>query len=248
MINNQPLKIQCLVVDDEDIAIKSIISYINRVPFLEVVDTCSTALEASEVLLNHNIDLIFLDINMPYLSGIDFLEMSVNERFPLTIITTAYSEYAIDGFRLQVVDYLLKPMSFQRFYQAVLKVNQILLSNKIVTENKTTLQLPVYAKQGNQYSRIEWSELLYIESMQNYLKLYCRDRTLTIHQTMAFIEDRAPKDLFFRIHRCYLVNLEFMKSISMTHIELEPDIRLPVSKQRREELFDKVVNGNIISR
>lgn len=164
----QPLK--CLIVDDEQIAIKGIANHISKLDFLTVNATCSSALEARGILENQSIDLMFLDINMPYLSGIDFLK-SLDEA-PLTILTTAYSEYALEGYQLNVVDYLLKPISFQRFFQAVTKAahifrTQLLLQNNGIEE--TTREM--YIRQGDAFTQISWKDILYVEGMQNYLKL-----------------------------------------------------------------------------
>ena len=126
-------KMKCLVVDDESIAIKGIVNYIGRLDFLEIAGSCSSALEAADILKTKEVDLMFLDINMPHLSGLEFLESL--EKPPLTIITTAYSEYALDGFRLHVVDYLMKPIAFQRFFQAVSKAQSMFLS-QLVLQNE----------------------------------------------------------------------------------------------------------------
>ena len=147
----QPLK--CLIVDDEQIAIKGIANHISKLDFLTVNATCSSALKARGILENQSIDLMFLDINMPYLSGIDFLK-SLDEA-PLTILTTAYSEYALEGYQLNVVDYLLKPISFQRFFQAVTKAahtfrTQLLLQNNGIEETAREM----YIRQGDAFTQI----------------------------------------------------------------------------------------------
>ena len=153
----QPLK--CLIVDDEQIAIKGIANHISKLDFLTVNATCSSALEARGILENQPIDLMFLDINMPYLSGIDFLK-SLDEA-PLTILTTAYSEYALEGYQLNVVDYLLKPISFQRFFQAVTKAahtfrTQLLLQNNGI--EGTTREM--YIRQGDAFTQRAWKDIL----------------------------------------------------------------------------------------
>ena len=235
----QPLK--CLIVDDEQIAIKGIANHISKLDFLTVNATCSSALEARGILENQSIDLMFLDINMPYLSGIDFLK-SLDEA-PLTILTTAYSEYALEGYQLNVVDYLLKPISFQRFFQAVTKAahifrTQLLLQNNGIEE--TTREM--YIRQGDAFTQISWKE-----GMQNYLKLHFKSKTLIIHQTMTSLEEILPQSAFFRIHKSFLVNLSHIDSIAKGRVFINGK-ELPVSALRREELLQTVVYKNLISK
>ena len=235
----QPLK--CLIVDDEQIAIKGIANHISKLDFLTVNATCSSALEARGILENQSIDLMFLDINMPYLSGIDFLK-SLDEA-PLTILTTAYSEYALEGYQLNVVDYLLKPISFQRFFQAVTKAAHILLQNNGIEE--TTREM--YIRQGDAFTQISWKDILYVEGMQNYLKLHFKSKTLIIHQTMTSLEEILPQSAFFRIHKSFLVNLSHIDSIAKGRVFINGK-ELPVSALRREELLQTVVYKNLISK
>lgn len=238
-------KLNCLIVDDETLAIKGIINYIDKLDFLEVADSCSSALEASDILKRKVIDLMFLDINMPHLSGLEFLESL--EKPPMTIITTAYSEYALDGFRLHVADYLMKPISFQRFFQAVSKARDMFHSNIILQNEQEEEKSNMYVRQGDTFQRIVPKEILYAEGMQNYVKLYFKDKTLTIHQTMSSLEEILPKESFFRIHRSYLVNISYIDSICGGRLFIQGK-ELPVSKQRREELLKNVVYKNLISK
>lgn len=213
---------KCLIVDDESIAIKGIINYINKFDFLVVEDTCSSALEASEVLKRKNIDLMFLDINMPHLTGLEFLETLDNP--PLTIITTAYSEYALDGFRLHVVDYLMKPISFQRFYEAVSNARDLFDAQLLLQNESEEPLTDMYIRQGESFVKIQPKDILYIEGMQNYARLFFKNRILTIHQTMASLEDVLPKDYFFRIHRSYLINTTHIEQISGNLVKINAKI------------------------
>lgn len=238
-------KLKCLIVDDESIAIKGIANYISRLDFLEVTATCSSAIEAAGILNHTDIDLMFLDINMPHLSGLEFLESL--EKAPLTIITTAYSEYALEGFRLQVVDYLMKPIAFQRFFQATTKALNAFRSQLILQGGNEATKPHMYVRQGDSYVRIVWEEILYAEGMQNYLKLHFKDRTLIIHQTMTSLEETLPQEAFFRIHRSYLVNIAHIESISGGRVFIHKK-ELPIAKQRHEELLKEVVYRNLISK
>lgn len=233
--------LNCLVVDDESIAREGIIEYIERLDFLKVVGVCSSAMEAAEFMKSNEVDLMFLDIQMPHLTGLDFLESLQNP--PLTIFTTAYSEYALDGFRLQVVDYLLKPISFKRFFQATLKAQEMYkLRHQSEADNSH-----MFVRQGDSFIRVIWMEILYIESMQNYLKLHFKDRTLIIYQTMVSIESMLPKDAFFRVHKSYLVNVFHIDLITGGRILINGN-ELPISRQRKEELFSTIVYKNLISK
>lgn len=238
-------KMGCLVVDDESLAIKGITHYIHKLDFLEVEATCSSAIEAADMLKKKAIDLMFLDINMPHLSGLDFLESLENP--PLTIITTAYSEYALEGFRLNVVDYLMKPIAFKRFFQAVSKAQDMFRSHLILKNGSDEAKSGMYVRQGDAFRRISWEDILYVEGMQNYLKLHFKDKVLTIHQTMVSLEEILPKDVFFRIHRSFLVNIAYIESVAGGRLFINGR-ELPVSKSRREELMDTVVYKNLISK
>ncbi|WP_224994673.1 LytTR family DNA-binding domain-containing protein [Cesiribacter sp. SM1] len=242
---DDPYKLKCLIIDDEPIAVRGIINYINALGTLEIVGHCSTAMEASEALKANTVDLLFLDINMPYLTGLEFLESLENP--PLCIITTAYAEYALEGFRLNVVDYLMKPISFQRFFQAVSKAREIFRSELMLKEEPQESNSDMYVRQGDSFQRIRWMDILYIESMQNYLKIHFKDEALIIHQTMASIEAMLPKDYFFRIHRSYLINVSHIDTISGGRV-IVGGKELPLSRQRRDELLNSVVYKNLISK
>lgn len=241
-MKNSAQLLKCLVVDDESIAREGIIEYINKLDFLSVAGVCSSALEAAEYLKKHKIDLMFLDIQMPHLSGLEFLESLQNP--PLTIFTTAYSEYALDGFRLQVVDYLLKPIAFKRFFQASMKALEIV---KLRNQSDDLENSNMFVRQGDSFVRIVWSDILYIESMQNYVKLHFKDRMLTIYQTMISLEEMLPKDAFFRIHKSYLVNILHIDLITGNKLLIDGN-ELPISRQRKDELLNTVVYKNLISK
>jgi len=240
---SQPLR--CLIVDDEPVAIKGVVNFINQLDFLEVADTCTSAMKATEILKVENIDLMFLDINMPMLSGIEFLESL--EKSPLTIFTTAYSEHALEGFRLNVVDYLMKPLEFQRFFQAANKALDLFQSRIIFQNNKEGSDSDMYIRQGDTFQRIIWEDILFVEGMQNYLKLHFKDKTFVIHQTMISLEEMLPKDSFFRIHQSYLINTRKIDAISGGRVFIDGK-QLPISRHRKEDLLKTVVYIKLISK
>jgi len=241
--SSQPLK--CLIVDDEPIAIKGVVNFINQLDFLEVADTCTSALKATEILKSKDIDLMFLDINMPMLSGLGFLESL--DKPPLTILTTAYSEHALEGFRLNVVDYLMKPLEFQRFFQAANKALDLFQSRIILEKKKEGTDSDMYIRQGDTFQRIIWEDILFVEGMQNYLKLHFKNETLIIHQTMISLEEMLPKDSFFRIHQSYLINTHKIDAISGGRVFIDGK-QLPVSRHRKEDLLKTVVYIKLISK
>lgn len=239
------LLLRCLVVDDEPIAIKGVVNFINQLDFLEVADTCTSAMKATEILKAKDIDLMFLDINMPMLSGLEFLQSL--DKSPLTILTTAYSEHALEGFRLNVVDYLMKPLEFQRFFQAANKALGIFQSRLILQNSKEGADSDLYIRQGDTFQRIIWEDILFVEGMQNYLKLHFKEKTFIIHQTMASLEEMLPKDSFFRIHQSYLINTRKIDAISGGRVFIDGK-QLPVSRYRKEALLKEVVYIKLISK
>lgn len=236
---------KCLIIDDEPLARFHLKELAGQIDFLSVEGTCATALEADAKVKESEIDLLFLDINMPYLTGLEFLEQLENP--PLCILTTAYSEYALEGFRLQVVDYLLKPIAFNRFYQAVNKAQQQFIISEKLKKN-TSLDDPfLYVRQSDSFIKVSWVDILYIESMQNYTKLHFKDKSLVIHQTMKAIEESLPSDHFFRIHKSYLINITHIDMISGGRLFINK-IELPISRTRKEELLNQVVYKKLISK
>ncbi|WP_298740632.1 LytTR family DNA-binding domain-containing protein [uncultured Chitinophaga sp.] len=239
------LRLKCLVVDDEPVAIKGVVNFIKQLDFLEVADTCTSAIKATEILKAKDIDLMFLDINMPMLSGLEFLQSL--EKSPLTILTTAYSEHALEGFRLNVVDYLMKPLEFQRFFQAANKALGIYQSRLVLQNTKEGADADMYIRQGDSFQRINWQDILFVEGMQNYLKLHFKEKTFIIHQTMSSLEEMLPKDSFFRIHQSYLINTHKIDAISGGRVFINGK-QLPLSRHRKEALLKAVVYIKLISK
>ena len=237
-------KLRCLVVDDEDVAIDGIVDYMAGGEYLTLAGRCCSAVEAMKALRERPVDLMFLDINMPRLSGLEMLEAL--ERPPLVILTTAYSEYAVEGFRLQVVDYLLKPYSFARFAQATdraLARHAARLGSKI----EPVPEREMYIRQGDTFVRIVPDQIVLVEAMQNYLKLHLADKTYLIHQTMASLEEMLPAERFYRVHNSYLVNVGRIESISGGRLTVAGK-EIPLSKHRKEDFMRSVVYKNLVSK
>jgi DNA-binding LytR/AlgR family response regulator len=218
---------KCLIVDDEPPALKIIKSYIELVADMSIVATCSNVLQAMEILKKEKIDLLFLDIQMPKLTGIAFLKTLAHP--PKVIFTTAYKEYAIDAFDLDAVDYLLKPISLERFLKAI---------NKITNSNIDVEKSPAPAKQGFLYFRAErkmvkvfLDDMVYIESIKDYIKIHrLNNKPLTVKHSLATIEAMLPKDLFLRIHRSFIVSINKVTAFTPHDVEIG-SIEIPIGRQ-----------------
>ncbi|MTI87488.1 MAG: response regulator transcription factor [Balneolaceae bacterium] len=218
----------CIIVDDEPSAREILEGYIKDAPGLELQKVCSDALEAIEFLKEQQIDLIFLDVNMPRLSGISFLKSLNNP--PKVIMTTAYSEYALEGYELDVVDYLLKPFSFERFLKAVDKVSRHRTSpakEKIIT-----------VKANGKLYRIELDDILYVESKGDYITLNMKNDKLTYNQTMKGFAAEVPSDQFVRVHKSFIVSLGHIKYLEGNQVKID-DTYIPVGATYREEFRKK---------
>lgn len=226
--------INCLVVDDEPIARKGIIEHIQQIDFLYLTAECKNAIEAATWLKKAEVDLIFLDIQMPRLTGIDFLRNLPNA--PLVIFTTAYPEYAIEGFELDVLDYLLKPVSFARFMRAVNKASDYLMKSKKDTLPSTSF---FFIKVNQKLEKIKIDEVLYVEAMSNYIVIHTRQKKHIAYLTFKGIEEKLPDHLFIRTHKSYLVSINAIQSIDAEEVSLE-NVSLPISKTYREDVMRKI--------
>ena len=208
-------KLKCIIIEDEPLASKVLADYVSQVPFLELQKTFKDAILATEYLRNNNTDLIFLDIHLPKLKGMSFLKTLFNP--PAVIITTAYHQYAVEGYDLSVTDYLLKPIEFERFLKAVNKVNDA-LKNKIPSkEIKKFIFLNVQKKKV----KILFSEIMYIESQREYIKIVTLKKEYLSKISTKEIESLLPKNLFKRIHRSFIVSLDKIESFSSKEVEIK---------------------------
>lgn len=226
--------INCLVVDDEPIARQGLLEHILQIDFLNPVAECKDALEAATWLQKKPIDLIFLDIQMPKLTGIDFLKSLSTP--PLIIFTTAYPEYAIEGFELDVLDYLLKPISFSRFLKAALKAQDYVLKNKRGTMVNDDY---FFIKANQKLEKIKIEDIVYIEAMNNYIILHTRQKKHVAYLTFKGIEEKLPQHLFIRIHKSFLVSINAIQTIDVNEVKLETG-SLPISKSYREEVINRI--------
>ena len=238
------MKIRCLLVDDEPLALDVLESYIARMDGLELAARCENALQAFDVVQSQPIDLIFLDIQMPRLNGIEFLKTLQNP--PKVIFTTAYRDYAIEAFDLDVVDYLLKPIPFHRFLKAVSKVFA-LIQNKsgqsplpvanIPTDESLTLQSQenIIVRADKKMIKISLDEIQYIESLKDYVIIYLPSRRIVTKQKISYLEQKLPEGAFLRIHRSFLVAINKIQAFSPNHVEINNQ-ELPIGRSHKSEV------------
>ncbi len=222
---------KCLVVDDEPLAVNLLSRYISKNVTLELAGTCSNALEAFQILNLHPVDLMFLDIRMPGISGLDFLKSLKNP--PVTILTSAYNEYAVEGFELEVADYLLKPITYERFEKSISKV---LYKEKTVKPAEVT---HTYFKVSRNLVKVEHSHLYYIQSIKDYVLVNTSGGNYIAYMTMKYLEEILPASRFCRIHRSYIVNLDFVEQVKKSSLILSGK-ELPLSESYKRSLIEKL--------
>jgi DNA-binding LytR/AlgR family response regulator len=234
--------IRCLAIDDEPLALKQIGTYIKKTPFLELTGLCRNAFEAMELLKNGQVDLMFVDISMPDLSGMDFVKsLSVK---PYIVFTTAFSEYAFEGFRVEATDYLLKPIGFTDFLKAANKVRSIIELKTAKTEIPKPAADHIFIKSDYKLIRVELSDIKYIESMHEYVRIHLtNEKPLMTLVSLKAIESELPAERFIRVHRSFIVNKDKIKVIERNRIVFDKNIYIPVSDQYKEK-FREFLDGN----
>lgn len=229
-----------LIVDDEPLALEVLENYISRMQMLTLVGKCSNAIEAFEALHKHKVDLMFLDIEMPQIKGIDFLKTLSNP--PKVVLTTAYPHYAIDGYELNVLDYLLKPVSFERFVRSVQKAlpanpNHVLEDTThlaLVTEPK---QDYIFVKADKKLIKTYFKDILFVEGLKDYVMIYTQAGRIITLQTMKSLEEKLPTDTFIRAHRSFIINIHKVDIIEANHLVIDKK-EIPIGKNYKEELLE----------
>lgn len=239
------MNLNCIIVDDEPIARKLLQEYIEETDFLMLIGTAENPLKAIPLLKEKQVDLVFLDVNMPKMTGMEFLKSSVN--LPMIIMTTAYGQYALEGYEMAVVDYLVKPYSLERF----IKASQKALELKILRQ-KNSMPGKIepgyfYVKCNNKIERIAYDELLYIEAMANYITLYTISGKFVVYLTIKGILEKLPEQNFIQVHKSVVVNTDKIKSIegNMLHIG---DTKLTIGAGFHNEAMDRILKGRFIKR
>ncbi len=237
--------IRCIAIDDEPLALKQIADYISKTPFLELAGLCESALQALELLDKTPVDLMFVDVNMPDLSGMDFVKTLENP--PFIVFVTAYSEYALEGFRVDAIDYLLKPISYSDFLKSANKVkawfDAMRQKPAEVMSNKDFL----FIKSEYKILRINFDDIKYIEAMSEYIRIHLvNSKPVMTQLSMKSIEDQLPEDRFMRVHRSFIINLSKISVIERNRIIFDGTVYIPVSDQYKSK-FQNYIEKNFLN-
>lgn len=230
----QNKEISCLIVDDEVIAREVIETHLNRIPNIKTIASCNNAIEAFNAIRNNHIDLIFLDINMPEISGISFAK-SINKGIKI-IFTTAYRDYAVEGFELQAVDYLLKPISFNRLLKAINNYFDIYSDHKSSIPEDINNNDFMFVRSDRRMIKIDFDAIIYIESYSDYLKIHLAKETIITRETISAIEAKLPVKKFIRIHRSYIISIHHIVSFTNEEIVIN-NKSLPMSRSYKKEVL-----------
>jgi len=234
------IMMNCVIVDDEPLAREGLIDFIREVDFLRIAGTFENPVQLIRFLDQHSVDLVFLDIQMPKMSGIDFLKIRKNP--PMAIMTTAFSDFALEGYQLNVLDYLLKPITFNRFLLAVEKARDY---QRFLSKSNNQDTDYFFIKCGNNYEKIFLGDILYLESMQNYVNVFTVKGKYTTLLNLKTIEERFKSNDLMRVHKSYMVAVKKINSIVGNEIRIQ-SATVPISRSYRKQVFSRVVNDNII--
>ncbi len=224
-------RIKCIVVDDEPLAVSLLGSYVEKIPFFELVFSTENPIEALEYIRKNEADLIFLDIQMPELSGINFMKI-VGDKLKY-ILTTAYSEYALEGYEHNVIDYLLKPITFDRFQKSALKAQERFPTNE------TSANSYFFVKSSGQQHKINFDEILYIESIKDYVNIKTDNQEYIVLDTLKSLENQLPEN-FARVHKSFILNLDKIEKIDVRNVFLNSGKEIPIGETYKSEFFQKL--------
>jgi DNA-binding LytR/AlgR family response regulator len=233
-------KITCIITDDEPMARKGLQGYVEKIDFLQLQGVCEDAIQLNNLLKQQPADLLFLDIEMPYITGIDFLKNTPQP--PKVIFTTAYEQYAIKGYELDVLDYLLKPISFERFLMAANKAHDYF--NRGARDTGGYL----FVKTDQKLEKINFDELVFAEAMENYVGIYTIDRKLITHSTLKLVQENVPATQFIQPHKSYLVNIKHINAVEGNILHLAGKYQVPISKYQKEEVMERIVNNKLLKK
>lgn len=235
----------CIIIDDEPLARKGLKEYIHDVDFLQLSGEFENPLKATGTLMQKQIDLIFLDIQMPKITGLEFIKTLSHP--PLVIFTTAYPQYAVEGFELDAIDYLLKPFSFDRFLKAAVKARSQLEGNKQITSQNHQAADHFFIKSDNKLIKIKYDDMLFAEALQNYVAICTKDKKHITYLTFKSIEENLPQDQFLKIHKSFIVSISKIESIEGNEITIGSH-KLPVSRTSKDEVMEKILQNRLLKR
>jgi DNA-binding LytR/AlgR family response regulator len=237
------MKMKCLIIDDEPVARRGLQEYIQETDFLELTAQCENPLQASKFVNDEMVDLIYLDIQMPKVSGIEFLRTLRNP--PLVILTTAFSEYALEGYSLNVTDYLMKPITLENFLRASQKALEVFQLKKHGYKDQENKYF--FIKCDGKYEKINFSEVLYIEALQNYVVIHTADRKLITYITLTGLQEQLPADQFIKVHKSFIVSIARIRSIDGNEIHIG-STRIPISRNLKEAVVGRILGNNLLKR
>lgn len=236
--------INCIVIDDEPLARECITNYIGQVDFMTCLGTGISALDIPQLLADYEIDLLFLDVQMPLMNGLEYLKS--NPKPPMTILTTAFPNYAIDGFDLNVLDYLLKPISFNRFFTAATKAKQQMLL--LQKENSEVLKeqnvASFFIKCDGKYEKIFHNEILYVQAMQNYVIFYTDKRKYVSLLSLKCVLEKLNKNAFMQVHKSYIIALDKISGVAQHEIQIGT-YKIPLSRNYKKDVLSKILGDNL---
>lgn len=242
------MKTRCIIIDDEPLARDLMRNHIEKLDNFEIVAECADAMKALQELREKKVDLMFMDIQMPQITGIEFLKILKNP--PKVIITTAYREYAIDGFELDVVDYLLKPITFERFLKSVNKYYQVSQDESTVAATVSEIMQPdeafIYVRENKRVIKVHLNEILYIEGLSEYVQIYTDKKKIITKTTMASLEEKLPNDCFMRIHKSFIVSMARIEAFTSTTIEV-PGKELPIGRSFKNSVLSALQQSGSIA-
>jgi DNA-binding LytR/AlgR family response regulator len=236
--------LKCIIIDDEPLARECIVNYVSEIDFLQLAGTGSNPVDLTQLLNKHPVDLIFLDIQMPIMNGIDFLKMTPNP--PMVIITTAYPSYALEGFQLDVLDYLVKPITFARFFKAATKAKDYhrIVTDSLSSKSANSSENYFFIKCDYKYERIYFDEILYIQALQNYITIVTTKGKYITLLSLKSVEQNLDTKSFIRVHKSYIVSVSKIESIENNEIIIQ-SFRVPISRNFRDELIGRVVSDRL---
>ena len=240
--------IRCIIIDDEPLALQQMEAFLKKIPYMEAVASCQSAIEARELLETEKVDALFCDINLPELNGLDFVKSLENP--PMVVFTTAYSEYAVKGFELNAVDYLLKPFGLDEMRRATDKLKEIYDSRRALQEvSQIDEDDAIFLKTEYKIVRINIGHISYVEAMSEYLRIYLEDasRPIIVLLSMKKMEERLAKYSFMRVHRSYIINLKKIKEVSKNRILIAEDIEIPIGDSYRDQ-FNAYINSKFLTK
>ena len=238
------MKLKCIIIDDEPIARKVLQEFIEEIDYLDLIGQAENPLKAMTLLNENDIDIVFLDINMPKINGIEFLKTTkLNASI---IMTTAYADYAVEAFGLEVLDYLVKPISFDRFLKACNRAKETgkLIKTNSLTQNKAD---HFFIKCNNQIEKIFYDDLVYAEAMLNYVMLYTILKKMMVYVTIKSLEEQLPSDIFIKVHKSFIVNKTKIKSIDGNILDIGNE-KITISQNLREKVINEIVKDKMIKR